>query len=68
MDKITTISNIGEILERWPHIAKIFLEHQMNCPGCYLSSFENLADALEIYGVPVEWFVNNLNEAIETPE
>jgi len=68
MDKITTMSNIGEILERWPHIAKIFLEHRMSCPGCYLSSFENLGEALKIYRVPVEPFVNSLNEAVDVPE
>ena len=62
------MSNIGEILERWPHIAKIFLEHQMSCPGCYLSSFESLADALDIYRVPVEQFVNTLNGAVNAPE
>ena len=62
------MSNIGEILERWPHIAKIFIEHRMSCPGCYLSSFEILADALEIYGVPVEQFVDYLNGAVDAPE
>ena len=68
MDKITIESNIGEILDHWPQLTKIFIEYQMSCPGCYLSSFEILEDAMEIYGVPEERFISSLNGAVDTAE
>ena len=68
MDEITIESNIGEILDQWPKITKIFIDYHMNCPGCYLSSFEILEDALKIYGIPVEGFISNLNGVIDTAE
>jgi hybrid cluster-associated redox disulfide protein len=68
MDTITTESNIGEILDQWPIITRIFIEYHMSCPGCYLSSFEILEDALKIYGIPVEQFISNLNRVIDIAE
>lgn len=65
MDKITASSNIGEIFERWPNTVDLFLQFRMGCPGCYLSGFENLKTALQIYNIPYEPFLKNLLEIIE---
>ena len=68
MKEINPDSKIDEILDHWPQLTRIFLKYRMGCPGCYLSTFEFLSDALDIYHLPVEPFINKLTKAIENIE
>ena len=57
---------ISEILDRWPEIIPIFLNHRMACVGCSLADFMTLEDALDIYHLNMESFIEEIENAIET--
>lgn len=52
LDRLT----VAQLLEGWPAAIPAFLGHHMNCVGCSMARFENLADAARIYGLDVDAF------------
>jgi hybrid cluster-associated redox disulfide protein len=57
---------ISEILGQWPEIIPIFLNHRMACVGCSLADFMTLEDALEIYHLNKESFIEEIENAIRS--
>ena len=64
-DSIFLQMNISEILDRWPEIIPIFLNRRMACVGCSLADFLNLEDALDIYHLNMESFIEEIENAIQ---
>jgi hybrid cluster-associated redox disulfide protein len=56
---------VQDIMIRWPQTIPVFLGHRMNCVGCNMAAFEVLEDALDIYCLPVEPFMEQLNQIIK---
>ena len=65
-DSISPQLTISDILERWPEVIPIFINHKMACVGCSLSDFMTLEDALEIYHLEKEPFIEQIKQAIQT--
>jgi hybrid cluster-associated redox disulfide protein len=59
---------ISAILARWPEVIPVFLNHKMSCVGCTLADFMTLEDALEIYKLEKESFIEQLTQAIENQQ
>ncbi len=57
--------NISEILDRWPEIIPIFLNRRMACVGCSLADFMTLEDALDIYHLNMESFIEEIENEIQ---
>ncbi len=57
---------ISEILDRWPEFIPVFLKHKMACVGCSMADFMTLEDALDIYKINEELFIEELNLTIQT--
>ena len=57
--------SVLDIMIRWPQTIPVFLDHHMNCVGCSMAAFEVLEDALNIYCLPVEPFMDQISKAIE---
>ncbi len=55
---------IEELLRRWPETAVIFHNHHMACPGCAVASFYTLTDAANVYGLPPEELIAEIQNAI----
>ena len=64
-DSISPHLTISAILEHWPEVIHVFLNHKMSCVGCSLADFMTLEDALEIYKLEKEPFIEQLNTVIE---
>ena len=62
---ISTDLMVADIMNEWPATVQVFLKHRMGCIGCYLSPFDSLEDALMVHDIPVEPFVDELNQVIE---
>ena len=67
-DSISPRLTISDILERWPEVIPIFINHKMACVGCSLSDFMTLEDALEIYHLEKEPFIEQIKQAINTQQ
>ena len=65
-DSISLQMTISEIFDRWPEIIPIFLNRRMACVGCSLADFMTLEDALEIYHLNMESFIEEIENAIQT--
>ena len=65
-DSISVQMTISEILDRWPEIIPIFINRRMACVGCSLADFMTLEDALEIYHLNMESFIEEIENAIQT--
>ena len=59
---------ISAILDRWPEVIPIFINHKMACVGCSLADFMTLEDALEIYHLEKEPFIEQIKQAINTQQ
>ncbi len=46
-----------------PQAVRVFLRHRMACPGCAIARFETLAEVARIYGLPLDAFLRELEEA-----
>jgi len=55
---------VQDIMIRWPQTIPVFLAHRMNCVGCSMAAFEVLEDALNIYCLSADRFLELLNQAI----
>ena len=55
---------VGEVLDRYPQLAKFFLEIGMHCLGCPMSRGESIAQACEVHGVDSKALVEKLNAEI----
>ena len=51
---------ISELLEKWPETAVLFKKHNMACLGCVVAPFYSVDDAISIYGLARDPFLNEL--------
>jgi hybrid cluster-associated redox disulfide protein len=65
-NSISLQMTISEILDHWPEIIPIFLNHRMACVGCSLADFMTLEDALDIYHLNKEPFIEEIENAIRS--
>jgi hybrid cluster-associated redox disulfide protein len=56
--------NIEELLKRWPATAVVFQRRRMACPGCAVAPFYAIEDAITIYQLDAEAFLDELLAAI----
>lgn len=60
---ITKDTIIGDVLDKYPQTAPIFLSIGMHCLGCPASRGESVADACMVHGVDADELIAKLNEA-----
>lgn len=58
---ITKDMIVGEVLDKYPHLAGSFLAIGMHCLGCPASRGESIEQACGVHGVDVDEFLADLN-------
>ena len=48
------------ILKTWPRAARVFYAYKMACVGCVLAPYYTLAEAVHIYQLPLDEFLNEV--------
>lgn len=61
---ITKESIIGDVLDKYPTTAPLFLNMGMHCLGCPASRGESIAEACMVHGTDADKLVKALNDAI----
>lgn len=61
---ITADSIIDRVVSDHPETVQIFSQLHMHCVGCPVARFESLADACDIYQLPMERFLSQLRAVI----
>lgn len=62
--KITKDMNIKKVLEEYPQLLEVFLDHEIGCIGCQAAQFETIEEGLSMHGIDVDKFVQLLNDHI----
>lgn len=61
---ITKDMTMGEIVEKYPAVAEVFLEYGLHCVGCHVSSFETLEEGAYSHGMDsqtIEMMIRDAN-------
>jgi hybrid cluster-associated redox disulfide protein len=59
---------IEELLRQWPATAVIFHKHHMACVGCAVAPFYTALDAAQVYGLPPEELLAEIQAVIRAEE
>jgi hybrid cluster-associated redox disulfide protein len=63
--KITKGMTLGEIIEKYPETAPVFMNYGLHCLGCTGALFETLVEAVKIHQIDLNKFLKDLNRAIK---
>ena len=61
---IEKTSIIGDVLDKYPQTAPVFMSIGMHCLGCPASRGESVEDACMVHGVDADELIKKLNEVI----
>ena len=61
---VTKTMIIGDVLDKYPQTAELFLEMGMHCLGCPSARGESVEQACRVHGVDVDELVAKLNAAL----
>jgi hybrid cluster-associated redox disulfide protein len=53
-----------EVVTKYPQTIKVLFRHGMQCTGCYICGFHNIAEGAKQWGVELEPLLKDLNDAI----
>lgn len=51
---------VEEVLQKWPHTFSVFMRNKTKCVGCYLQRFCTLKDVAEMYQIPLEKLIEEI--------
>lgn len=63
--EITKNSIIGDVLDKYPQTAQIFLSIGMHCLGCPASRGETIEEACMVHGADADALVEAINTALK---
>lgn len=55
---------VRELLERYPRVMSVFIEHRMLCVGCPTKAFHTLADVARMHGCDLERLMASIEAAV----
>ena len=55
---------IADVFTNWPETVEVFIKHRMACVGCPMAAFMTLGDAIRIYKLTPESFIEELQASI----
>jgi len=62
--KITKDMPIGDVVQKFPETAEVFMNSGMHCLGCAVSHFENIEEGASAHGIEVKKLIEDLNKAV----
>ena len=60
---ITGSTKIGEVVRKYPQVARVFLEHGLFCVGCGAAAFESIEQGAMAHGIALGPLLADLNKA-----
>ena len=64
-NKITADTTIDTVTRQHPQAAIVLLRHTVNCVGCHISRFHDVATVSKRYNLELDALLTELNETIE---
>ena len=60
--KISKEMTIGEVLQKYPKSAFVFLDYGLHCVGCPMANPETIKEAANLHGINLKKFLEDLNK------
>lgn len=60
--KITKDMAIGEVVDKYPETAEVFMKHGLRCMGCMMAMMETLEQGARSHGIDLKKLMKELNE------
>ncbi len=57
--------SLSVLFTRWPQTIHYFNKHHLKCVGCSISPFDTLEDAAANYGLGLDKFLGEVQEAVD---
>ena len=57
---------VEDLLKKWPETADVFNRYGMACVGCVVAPFYSVGNAIEIYNLDRDEFLDALLQAIKS--
>lgn len=58
---------VQTVIDRYPAVIPVFIQHRLHCVGCQMAAFNTLAEAVQVHGVALEPFLADLQRTIQPP-
>ena len=58
---------VDQLLSRWRQVIPVFMRLRLSCVGCPMSPFETLDTVAQIYGLPLDDFMQELEGTVSHP-
>lgn len=63
--KITKDMSFGEVLQKYPETAEVFMAHGMHCIGCIMAQFETIEQGAAAHNIDIKKLIDDLNKKIK---
>lgn len=60
--KIIKEMTIGEVIQKYPKTAFVFLDYNLHCVGCPMAAPETIEEAAMLHGINLKKFLEDLNK------
>ena len=67
-DRITADMTVREVVRKYPQTVRVFLGNYMNCFGCSIARFHDIATGSHRYGLDLDTFLKELNDSTNEKE
>jgi hybrid cluster-associated redox disulfide protein len=62
--RITPKTIVQDLLQQHPEVIKVFVRHQMDCPGCWLQRFCTLEDVSVSFALSLNTLLEEIQQEI----
>lgn len=67
-DQTLAQQTVKQLLTTCPETAVVFKRHNMACIGCDVSHLYTIAEVANVYQIPIDEFLSELESSLDNPE
>ncbi|MEA3558302.1 MAG: DUF1858 domain-containing protein [Candidatus Thermoplasmatota archaeon] len=61
-EMITRDMGISDVIQKYPQLVPVFVQHGLGCIGCALANFESIEQGAVAHGMDVDALMTDLNK------
>jgi hybrid cluster-associated redox disulfide protein len=65
-ETITKEMGISDVIQKYPELIPVFIQHGLGCIGCALANFETIEQGAGAHGMDIDRLMKDLNEVAES--
>ena len=61
-ETITKEMGISDVIQKYPELIPVFIQHGLGCIGCAMANFESIEQGAGAHGMDIDSLMKDLNE------